>query len=115
MVIKQRDVSEIKLQTELFKIGGWTILKLPKDASAKLPSRGMVVVKGMVNGAPFKTPLEPDGKGSHWFRVGKDLLKAAGDTVEVAIEPPDQWPEPDVPLDLRNALAAGRHATYGQT
>jgi hypothetical protein len=30
----------IHFKTKPFKIGSWTILKLPKAASAKLPSRG---------------------------------------------------------------------------
>lgn len=31
----------------------WTFLPLPKEASAKLPSRGQVTVEGTFNGAPF--------------------------------------------------------------
>src|SRR5258708_336643 len=31
---------------------------------------------------------------------------AAGDTVTLAIEPTKEWPEPEVPTDLKNALAA---------
>ena len=90
-----------------FKINSWTILLLPKDASAKLPSRGMVLVKGTINDSPFKTPLEPDGRGSHWLKVDKQL---AGKTVEVAIEPSKDWPEPDIPADVQKALAADQEA-----
>jgi hypothetical protein len=67
------------------------------------------MVEGTINGFRFKTALEPDGKGSHWFRVDETLLKAAGadtgDTVMLAIEPTKEWPEPKVPADLKKALA----------
>lgn len=104
----------IRFKTKLFKIKGWTILRLPEDSSAKLPSRGMAMVKGALNGAPFKTLLEPDGKygpglrPSHWFRPDEKLLKAAkasaGDTVEVTVEPTKEWVEPEVPSDMKEAL-----------
>ena len=97
----------IRFKSTPFKIGAWTILLLPKDVSAKLPSRGMVLVKGTINGSSFKTPLEPDGRGSHWLKVDNDL---AGKTVEVAIEPSKDWPEPEIPADLKKALAADPEA-----
>jgi len=46
---------------------------VPKAASRKLPSRGMSMVEGSFNGIPFQAPLEPDGLGSHWFRVSNTL------------------------------------------
>lgn len=98
----------------LFNIGSWTLLGLPKSASVKLPSRGLAMVKGTLNGIDFQTALEPDGKGSHWFRVGKAMLKAArvnaGDTVALSFEPTKEWPEPQVPPDLKTALATAPQA-----
>lgn len=68
------------------------------------------MVEGNLNGFHFQAPLEPDGKGSHWLRVDEKMLKAAnanvGDTAVLEIEPTKQWPEPKVPEDLKNALAA---------
>ena len=61
-------MSTIRFEAKLFKIGSWTLLRLPKSASAKLPSRGMTMVGGTINGFRFQAALEPDGKGSHWFR-----------------------------------------------
>ena len=43
------------------KIGSGILLTLPKDVSSNLPSRGMILVKGTINGAPFQAVLEPDG------------------------------------------------------
>jgi len=72
------------------------------------------MVKGAINGLPFQTALEPDGRGSHWFEVGKILREAigagAGDTVALAIEPTKDWPEPKIPQDITAALAADPQA-----
>ncbi|OHB18346.1 MAG: hypothetical protein A2666_02875 [Parcubacteria group bacterium RIFCSPHIGHO2_01_FULL_47_10b] len=99
----------IRFKTTLFKIDLWTVLMLPKSASAKLPSRGMTMVEGTINGFRFQAALEPDGKGSHWFRVDKAMREAAdagaGDTVVLAIQPTRVWPEPAVPADFKHALA----------
>ena len=103
-------MSTIRFRAPLFKIGSWTVLVLPKDISEKLPSRGMVMVEGSINNLPFQRELEPDGKGSHWLRLDESILKAAkakvGDIVKLSIEPSKEWPEPNVPLDLKTALTA---------
>ena len=103
-------MATIHFQAKLSKIHAWTLLVLPKSASEKLPSRGMVMVEGTMNGVRFQAALEPDGRGSHWFRVNKALREGAGadvgDTVSLAIEPMKEWPEPKVPADLMDAFAA---------
>src|SRR3972149_3086158 len=105
----QGNMSTIHFNSKLFNIGSWTLLGLPKSASAKLPSRGMTMVKGTINGSPFQAALEPDGKGSHWFKVDEALSNAAsvdvGDIVALAIEPVKEWSEPKVPEDLKTALS----------
>lgn len=58
-------MSTISFNAKLFKIGSWTLCRLPKSASAKLPSRGMTMVAGTINGFRFQAALEPDGIGSH--------------------------------------------------
>ena len=113
-VKEQGNMSTIRFEAKLSKIGSWTLLRLPKGASAKLPSRGMTMVEGTLNGHRFQAALEPDGKGSHWFRVDKSMSKAigadSGESVMLAIEPVKEWSEPKVPADLKNALAAAPHA-----
>lgn len=107
-------MSTIRFKARLSKIGTWTILTLPGSASAKLPSRGMTMVEGTINDFRFRAALEPDGRGSHWFRVGKTMSEAAGadagGMVTLAIEPVSEWPEPSVPADLKNALAVAPQA-----
>ncbi len=106
----------VSFETELFTINFWTILHLPPEASEKLPSRGMTMVKGTLNGVEFKSLLEPDGKygpglkPSHWFVPDKKLLAKAGvkagDLVQVELEPTKEWINPEVPLDMKKALVS---------
>jgi hypothetical protein len=99
----------IRFEAKPFKVGALTVLRLPKDASAKLPSRGQVMVKGTINNLHFQIALEPDGNGSHWLDVTKNMQKSAGvsagDTATLAIESTKDWPEPSVPADWKAALA----------
>jgi hypothetical protein len=99
----------ISFEARLQSTGGTTILRLPDDASAKLPSRGQVAVKAVMNGHAFQAVLEPDGRRGHWLKVDKTLRQAlavgAGDTVAVDVEPAQDWPEPDIPEDFQAALA----------
>jgi len=116
MAKRQENKSTIRFSAKLFRpkatenIGSWTLLTLPKNASAKLPSRGMTIVEGTINGFPFRAALEPNGKGSHWLRVSKAMHDAAGadvgDTVTVEITRAGEEPETRVPMDLRKTLAA---------
>src|SRR6476659_4813459 len=105
---------KIRFQAKLMAIGSQTIVRLPEAASSKLPSRGMSVVEGTLNGHAFQAPLEPDGVGSHWFRVSHTMLTTAraevGDSVSIALEPMTPWPEPKVPADLTAALASDPQA-----
>lgn len=113
-------MAKINFETKLFKIKDWTILRLPQEASVKLPTRSMLMVAGTINGVPFKALLEPDGaygsgkKPSHWFRPDKKLLydakAAAGDTVQVSLEPTKEWIEPEVPEDVKKALSTSKKA-----
>lgn len=104
----------IQFETTVTTIKDWTILRLPESASAELPTRGMTMVKGTLNGIAFKILLEPDGKygpglkPSHWFRPDEQLLTEAkakaGETVHVSLEPTKEWIEPGVPEDVQKAL-----------
>src|SRR5262245_25842125 len=93
----------------------WTFLILPKNASAKLPSRGITPIEGTMNGCPFQAVLEPDGQKSHWLKVDRKLSEAAGaeagDTVTLEIAPATEQPEPTVPSDLKKALATAATKT----
>lgn len=111
-----RQMSAIRFKAKLFrpaesaKSDSWLFLTLPKNVSAKLPSRSMTAIEGTLNGFPFEAVLEPDGQKSHWLKVEQKLSEAAGaeagDIVTLEVAPAAEEPEPAVPADLRTALAA---------
>ena len=113
--------TSIRFKAKLFrpaqseKGNSWTFLILPKNASAKLPSRGMTPIEGTINGFPFQAALEPDGQKSHWLKVDRKLSKAAGaeagDIATLEIAPAGKETEPEVPTDLKKALAAAAPKT----
>lgn len=92
----------------------WAFLVLPKTASNSLPRRGRTSVQGTINGSPFQATLDPDGQLSHWLKVSKQLREAAaanvGEVVTVQLSPADPEPEPQLPDDFQNALAASAAA-----
>lgn len=92
----------------------WAFVVLPKDASEQLPRRGRTTVEGTLNGHPFQATLEPDGQLSHWLQISTALLDAAGaavgDLVIFELAPVKQEPEPDIPPDFQEALAAAPEA-----
>ena len=96
------------------KGGSWTFLVLPRNASAKLPTRGLTTVEGTINDHPFRATLEPDGQRSHWLKVTRKMREAAGadvgDVVTLELRSASEAPEPRVPADLRSALAAAPKA-----
>src|SRR5437763_7312523 len=111
-----KTASKIRFRAKLFrpaataKVGSWTFLTLPKDASAKLPSRGMTTVEGTINGVPFRATLEPDGQRSHWLRVNRKMREAAGadagDVVTLESAPSGAEAETRMPGARRKALPA---------
>jgi hypothetical protein len=92
----------------------WMFLTVPKAASARLGSRGRAAVEGTLNGVAFRAMLEPDGQMSHWLKVPRKLRAAAGaradDRVDLELSPAGQVPEPNLPVDLRKALAGAPKA-----
>jgi hypothetical protein len=77
-----KTASKIRFKAKLFrpaesaKAGSWMFLTLPKNASAKLPSRGMTAIEGTINGKPFQATLEPDGQKSHWLKGGPEAERS---------------------------------------
>jgi hypothetical protein len=94
------------------RINTWTIAQLPKDASAKLPSRGMVLIEGEFNNQPLQVALEPDGVGSHWFQLNSEQQKwvKPHNTLTLKSIPPKDWPDPKAPSDVSKAFQADNPA-----
>lgn len=99
---------ENQFEAKIICIASNLIIKIPEVISNRLPSRGMVMVGGTMNAKQFEAPLEPDGKGGHWFEVTPSLAEKvkvkSGDTVILSILPMKQWNEPDLPRDIIEAI-----------
>ncbi|MBC7460869.1 MAG: DUF1905 domain-containing protein [Thermoleophilia bacterium] len=83
-------------------VQGQRIARLSEDASQALPSRGQVAVTGALDGAPFATVVEPDGRRGHWIRL--DDARSVDEVVTLELRPTKDWPEVVVPQDLQAAL-----------
>lgn len=89
--------------------GSYTVLALPTSATAMLPSPGIGMIEGTINGFPFRAALQPHADGTHSLRVNRALQAAAGasegDLISLEITRVGEEPECRMPGDLREALA----------
>ena len=91
---------------------GWVIVRIPLDVPKVWGTRGMLKVKGEINGFAFRTSLFPTGKGYHYLLVNKRMQAGAaarpGSTAQFRLEPDPDKRVATVPAELQRILNEDR-------
>jgi uncharacterized protein YdeI (YjbR/CyaY-like superfamily) len=91
---------------------GWVIIRIPFDVPKAWGTRGMLKVKGEINGFAFRTSLFPTGKGYHYLLVNKRMQAGAnaapGDTAQFSLEPDTEKRVAAIPPELQRILNEDR-------
>jgi len=91
---------------------GWVIVRIPLDVPKVWGTRGMLKVKGEINGFAFRTSLFPTGKGYHYLLVNKRMQAGAaarpGSVAQFRLEPDMEKRVATVPAELQRILNEDR-------
>jgi uncharacterized protein YdeI (YjbR/CyaY-like superfamily) len=87
---------------------GWVIVRIPLDVPKVWGTRGMLKVKGEINGFAFRTSLFPTGKGFHYLLVNKKMQAGAnataGSVAQFRLGPDTEKRVATIPSELQRIL-----------
>jgi len=90
----------------------WVMVRVPFDAGKIWGKRGLLKVKGEINGFAFRTSLFPDGSGGHRLLVNKQMQRGAmaapGMAAKFRLEPDGEIRVVTVPEELNRAMSGDR-------
>jgi uncharacterized protein YdeI (YjbR/CyaY-like superfamily) len=90
----------------------WVVVHIPLDVVKIWGARGMLKVKGEINGFAFRTSLFPTGKGGHTLLINKRMQAGAkagpGTVAQFRLEPDTEERVVAVPPELKRILAEDR-------
>jgi uncharacterized protein YdeI (YjbR/CyaY-like superfamily) len=91
---------------------GWVIIRIPFDVSRVWGVRGMLRVKGEINGFAFRTSLFPTGRGTHYLLVNKGMQAGGhaspGRAAQFRLEPDTEKRKAILPAELKQFLVEDR-------
>jgi uncharacterized protein YdeI (YjbR/CyaY-like superfamily) len=87
----------------------WVIVRIPLDVHQSWGTRGMLRVKGEINGFAFRTSLFPTGKSGHIMIVNKGMQAGGrvrpGGLAQFRLEPDTEKRIVTVPAELKRILS----------
>src|SRR5207244_11993192 len=91
---------------------GWVIVRIPLDVPKVWGTRGMLRVKGEINGFAFRTSLFPTGRGGHIMIVNKRMQSGGrvkpGALAQFRLGPDTRERIVAVPAELKRILGEDR-------
>ncbi len=90
-------------------IGETTLVRLPPEASARLPTRGQVARgsrSAITRSRQCWSPTAAGATGCASMTAWPGGRARPGDPMDITVELAEDWPEPEVPQDLSDALGA---------
>jgi uncharacterized protein YdeI (YjbR/CyaY-like superfamily) len=90
----------------------WVMIRIPLNVAEIWGTRGMLRVKGQINGFAFRTSLFPTGRGSHIMIVNKRMQAGGrvkpGALAQFQLQPDTQERVITVPGELKRILDADK-------
>lgn len=90
------------------RIGSSYYITFPYSVEEEYGTKGLVRIKGLLNGVPMNRSLIPNGDGTHYMMLSQPLCKKAklalGQTAQVELQHDDAPREARVPEELEAAF-----------